>query len=179
MRADRQRGGAAGRGDVGPRESFRLETKDAPETPSALRKERENAGFDGSVGCSRSTPDSPRTVSPAGKPRLWTRVCVKGSPLRDKGRSSKSGLAPPGLLHTHTHTHICTVSPAKYSSPECHFLMVLIVSLSCLLPLLHTRKFSFKFLHWDLQCCYYSQSCRFLFCFQPPHPHTFLLRPPT
>lgn len=108
MRADRQRGGAAGRGDVGPRESFRLETKDAPETPSALRKERENAGFDGSVGCSRSTPDSPRTVSPAGKPRLWTRVCVKGSPLRDKGRSSKSGLAPPGLLHTHTHTHICT-----------------------------------------------------------------------
>ncbi|KAI4529576.1 hypothetical protein MG293_020254 [Ovis ammon polii] len=47
MRADRQRGGAAGRGDVGPGESFRLANKDAPEIPSALRKERENAGFDG------------------------------------------------------------------------------------------------------------------------------------
>ena len=55
----------------------------------------------------------------------------------------------------------------------------IIISLSCLLPLLHTRKSSFKFLCWDLQCCYYSQSCRFLFCFLPPHPHTFLPGPPT
>ena len=52
--------------------------------------------------------------------------------------------------HTHTHTHICTVNPAKYSSLECHFLMVLIISLSCLLPLLHkftmnNRKISGKF----------------------------------
>ena len=67
----------------------------------------------------------------------------------------------------------------KYSSPECYFFMVLTVSLSCLLPLPQTRKSSFKFLQWDLQCCYYSQSYRFLFCFQPAHPHTILLGPPS
>ena len=48
--------------------------------------------------------------------------------------------------------------------------MVLTISLSCLLPLPQTRKSSFKFLRWDLQCCYYSESYRFLFCFQLPIP---------